>query len=134
MPEAFQYAVLRVIPSIARGEALNVAVVLHCRRHDFLGVAGELDEARLAALDPNVDLQAVSSHLEAIERIAAGDPAAGPIAQLDRSERFGAIIAPASTMIQPSAVHTGITADPAATLAKLAVELVSAPATGSEPA
>ena len=128
MSEAFSYALFRVVPSIARGEAVNVGAIVHCRRRDFLGVAIELDSERLRALDPGLDLEAVASHLTAIERIAAGDESAGPIAALDRSERFGALVAPASTVVQASPVHTGVTDDPAATLERLRAELVAPPA------
>jgi hypothetical protein len=128
VPEAFSYALLRVVPSISRGEAVNVGVILHCRRRDFLGVAIDLDGERLRALDPAIDLAAVGSHLAAIERIAAGDEGAGPIAALERSERFGALVTPASTIVQASPVHTGVTDDPAATLERLRAELVAPPA------
>jgi Protein of unknown function (DUF3037) len=122
--ETFQYALLRAIPSLARGEALNVGVVVHSRRLSFLGARTAVDEPRLRALDPDVDVEAVRSRLRTIERVAAGDPAAGPLAELDRSERFGWIVASSSTLVQPSPVHTGLTADPEATLARLFGELV----------
>ena len=125
--EVFQYAILRVVPSLARGEALNVGVVLHCRRRQFLAARTHVDRARLAALDPALDVGALARHLAAIERIAAGDPAAGPLARLDRSDRFGWIVAPSSGLVQPSPVHTGLCDDPAATLDRLARELVDAP-------
>jgi Protein of unknown function (DUF3037) len=122
--ETFQYALLRAIPSLARGEALNVGVVVHSRRLSFLGARVVVDEPRLRALDPDVDVEAVRSRLRTIERVAAGDPAAGQLAELDRSERFGWIVAPSSTLVQPSPVHTGLTSDPEATLARLFGELV----------
>jgi hypothetical protein len=122
---AFSYAIIRVVPRVERGERLNAGVVLHSRQHRFLGARTGLDEARLRAVAPDLDPAAVRAHLEAVERIAAGDPAAGPIAALDQSERFGWIVAPSSTMIQPSRVHTGLTDDPAAMLAKLYSELVA---------
>jgi hypothetical protein len=125
--EGFQYALLRVVPSLARGEALNVGVVLHCRRAGFLAVRSRLDEERLALLDPEVDLAAVGSHLALLERVAAGEDAENPVARMDRSDRFGWIVAPSSTVVQPSAVHTGFTEDPAATLDRLFAELVAAP-------
>lgn len=125
--EVFQYAILRVVPSLARGEALNVGVVLHCRRHRFLAARTHVDRERLAALDPALDLDALARHLAAIERIATGDPAAGPLAQLDRSDRFGWIVAPSSALVQPSPVHTGLCTDPAEMLDRLARELVEPP-------
>jgi hypothetical protein len=121
----FSYAIIRVVPRVERGERLNTGVVLHSRQHRFLAARTGLDEARLRALAPDLDPASVRAHLEAIERIAAGDAAAGPIAALDPSERFGWIVAPSSTMIQPSRVHTGLTDDPAAMLDRLYNELVA---------
>jgi hypothetical protein len=123
-PSPFQYAIVRVIPRVERGESLNAGVVLFCRPRRFLAAAVELDEARLRALDPDVDLAAVRGHLDALCRIAAGDPSAGPIAALPPSERFHWIVAPASTMIQCSPVHTGLTDDPARELEHLLARLV----------
>jgi hypothetical protein len=122
---SFSYAIIRVVPRVERGERLNAGVVLHSRQHRFLAARMGLDEPRLRALAPDLDPASVCAHLEAIERIAAGDPAAGPIAALDPSERFGWIVAPSSTMIQPSRVHTGLTDDPAAMLDRLYSELVA---------
>jgi hypothetical protein len=122
--EDFQYAVVRVVPRVERGECLNAGVVLFSRRHGFLAARTELDEAALAALAPGCDPAEVRMHLGAIERVAAGDPAGGPIAALDPSERFHWLTAPASTIVQASAVHTGLTADPAAELEHLFARLV----------
>jgi hypothetical protein len=125
VPSSFSYAIIRVVPRVDRGERLNAGVVLHSRQHRFLAARMGLDETRLRALAPDLDPASVRAHLEAIERIAAGDPAAGPIAALDPSERFGWIVAPSSTMIQPSRVHTGLTDDPAVMLDRLYNELVA---------
>jgi hypothetical protein len=127
--EAFQYALLRAVPSLPRGEALNVGVVLYSPRHGFLEARTTLDPGRLRLLDPDLDLDAVRAHLELIEQVAAGEPSAGPIARLDRSERFGWITSPSSTAIQPSPVHTGLCEDPATTLEHLFASLVAAPGT-----
>jgi hypothetical protein len=121
----FQYATLRVVPRVERGEFINAGVVLFCRPRKFLAARVALDEARLAALAPDCPSAAVRPHLEAAVRIAAGDPHAGPIARLDQSQRFSWLVAPASTVIQPSAVHTGLTVDPAAALDRLFAELVA---------
>jgi hypothetical protein len=123
-PSAFSYAIVRVVPSVERGEGLNAGVVLFCRRLDFLAARIALDERRLQALAPGFSPQIVSPQLQAIVRIAAGDPQAGPIAALPASERFGWLVAPASTIIQPSPVHTGLSDDPAGTLEELFAELV----------
>lgn len=125
--EVFQYALLRVVPSLPRGEALNVGVVLHSRRCRFLAARTLVDRARLRALDPGLDLDALERHLHAVERIAAGDPAAGAVAQMDRSDRFGWLTAPSSALLQPSPVHTGLCADAEATLDRLFAELVALP-------
>jgi hypothetical protein len=122
---AFQYAIVRVVPSVERGECLNVGVVLLCRPKRYLGARIELDEARLAALAPELDPAAIRPHLDAIERIARGDPGAGPIARLGPAERFHWLVAPASTIIQPSEVHTGLCLDPAAELEHLVASLVA---------
>jgi Protein of unknown function (DUF3037) len=126
MPERrdFQYTILRVVPRIERGECINVGVVVFCRQRSFLGIRIELDEARLRALDPDLNPAAVEPHLEAIAAVVAGEPSAGPLAQLNPSERFGWVAAKSSTVIQPSEVHTGLTEDPQATLDHLFTSLV----------
>jgi len=114
--EAYSFAVLRLVPRVERGERVNIGVVLHCRRHKFLGLELELDETRLRALDPSLDLVALRDQLGGLERIAVGDQSAGGIATLDQSDRFGFLTAPSSTIVQPSPVHCGMTDDPVATL------------------
>lgn len=121
----FQYAIVRVVPRVERGECLNVGIVVLCRARRYLGARIELDEARLAALAPGLDPASIRPHLEAIERIARGDPSAGPIARLSLAERFHWLVAPASTIIQPSDVHTGLCQDPAAELEHLVETLVA---------
>ena len=123
-PSPFQYAIVRVVPRVERGECVNAGVVLFCRPRRFLGARVELDEARLRALAPDVDLDAVHAHLDALRRIAAGDHAAGAIAALPASERFHWLVAPSSTIIQCSAVHTGLTDDPEDELERLMAQLV----------
>lgn len=120
----FQYAIVRVVPRVERGECLNAGVVLLCRPTRYLAARVRLDEVRLRALAPDVDPATIREHLEAIERIAAGDPQAGPIARLGQGERFHWLVAPSSTVIQPSEVHTGLSDDPAAELDHLFERLV----------
>jgi hypothetical protein len=127
VPESYQYAVLRLVPSLPRGEALNVGVVLFCRRAKFLALRTVVDEDRLRMLDPSLDVAALREHLQLLERVAAGDPTAGPLAQLPPSERFGWLVAPSSTIVQPSAVHTGLAGEPEAVLERLVSDLVSTP-------
>ena len=120
----FQYAALRIVPRVERGEAVNAGVVLFCRPLRFLGAKTQLDEGLLKALAPDCDPVAVSTLLQTMERIAAGDPSGGPIAQLPQSERFHWLVAPASTIVQSGPVHTGLTSDPSAELARVFVRLV----------
>jgi hypothetical protein len=122
--EPFAYALLRVVPDVERGECLNVGVVLFCRRAGFLEARTAVDEERLRALSPSVDAAAVAAHLRMLEHIAAGDPAGGPVAAQEPSERFHWLVAPASTIVQPSDVHTGLTEDAEATLGRLMARLV----------
>ena len=122
--QPFAYALLRVVPRVERGERLNAGVALYCRRHDFLELRTHLDAARLAALAPDLDPEPVRSHLDALRVVVAGDCAGGAVAALERSERFGWLVAPSSTIIQPSEVHTGMTDDPRATLDRLFYTLV----------
>ena len=108
MPCSFDYTTIRVVPRVEREEFINAGFVVLCLEKKFLAARIHLDEARLKALWPTIDLDLVREHLEAIPRICAGDPAAGPIAKLSQRERFHWLIAPRSTMIQPSPVHTGL--------------------------
>ena len=115
----YQYAIVRVVPRVERGEFLNAGIVLLCRSRAYIGAAVALDVTRLAALAPEADVAAIRAHLAAIERVAAGHPAGGPIARLSIAERFHWLVAPASTVIQASPVHAGLTDDPAAELERL---------------
>lgn len=123
-PRPFTYAVLRVIPCLERGESLNAGVVLFCRQLDFLELKIGLAPAKLAALAPDSDLEAINQRLEEIRGVIEGDPGNGALAEMDPSDRFGWLVAPSSTVIQASAAHTGLTADPAAELERLFRALV----------
>jgi hypothetical protein len=107
-PASFDYAILRVVPRVEREEFINAGVIVFCLEKDYLAVRILLDRERLKALWPDLDPELVLDHLEAVRRICEGDPAAGPIAQLSRRERFHWLVAPRSTIIQPSPVHTGV--------------------------
>lgn len=120
----FEYAILRVVPREDRGEALNAGIVLHSRPRRFLAARIELDVEVLRVLAPGCDPDLVRAQLETVPRICAGEPSAGPIAALSRPERFHWLVSPSSTMVQPSAVHTGLTDDPGATLEHLFATLV----------
>jgi hypothetical protein len=106
----FDYAVLRVVPRVEREEFVNVGVIVFCLEHRILEARVHVDEARLLALWPGLDIETVRQHVQAVVRICEGDENAGPIAQLSQRERFHWLISPRSTMIQTSAVHTGICA------------------------
>lgn len=122
--QPYQYAIVRLVPRVERGECLNVGVVLLCRPSRFLEARTHLDETRLGAFASDLDPATVRPHLAAIEAIARGDHDAGPIAGLGQAERFHWLVSPASTIIQPSPVHTGLTDDPAAELEHLVEALV----------
>ncbi|MBC7271475.1 MAG: DUF3037 domain-containing protein [Streptomyces sp.] len=115
----FEYALLRVVPRIERGECVNAGVLVYCRAKAYVGARTHLDEARLLALDPAVDLAGVRAALGAVEGVCAGGPAAGQAAPDDAGRRFRWLIAPRSTIVQPGPVHTGLTADPAAEAERL---------------
>jgi hypothetical protein len=115
----FEYAVVRVVPRVDRGEAINGGVVLFCRARRFLGARigmGEAREAALRLLAPELDLDLVRERLAIVPLICAGAPGSGPIGQLTQAERFHWVVAPQSTVIQAGPVHTGICHDPAAAL------------------
>jgi hypothetical protein len=120
----FQYAVVRVVPRVERGETLNAGVILLCRPKRYLAARVALDAVRLRALAPDVEAGTIEAHLEGIVRIARGDADAGPIAALTQGERFHWLVAPSSTVIQPSEVHTGLCDDPAEELDHLFDRLV----------
>jgi DUF3037 family protein len=120
----FAYAVIRVVPRVDREEFVNAGVVLFSRPRRFLGARAGIDPARLRALWPNLDVEAVQRQLDILCLVAAGDPAGGAIARLSPAERFGWLSAPASTVVQPSPVHAGLTHDPEAELDALYSALV----------
>jgi hypothetical protein len=123
--DPFAYAVLQVIPSIERGERVNVGVVLFSRRRDFLALRWTVPSARLSAFAGSGDHEAIAAQMQTLEQIAAGDPQAGAVAELPISERFHWLVAPTSTMLVAGEVHTGISDDPEATLERLFARLVS---------
>lgn len=127
MGEPFEYAVLKVVPRVERGECINAGVVLYCQAERFLGARVHLDPARLMALDPGADLEAVRAHLEAFRSVCVGVPEAGAVGRLPLGERFGWLVAPRSTVVQPSPVHTGLTDDAEAELERLLSRMVLPP-------
>ena len=117
--ETYDYAIIRVVPRVDRGELINVGVILSCPGVNFLEARIELDPARLAALDPSIDVEATRANLEMIPRICQGGDGSGPIGELPQRARFHWLVSPRSTIIQMSPVHTGRTGDPAKALERL---------------
>jgi hypothetical protein len=115
----YEYALLRVIPSIERGESINVGVLVYCRALDFLGCRTHLDEPRLRALSSSVDVDGVRVALDAVEALCCGGEQAGQAASEPPGRRFRWLTAPRSTIVQPGPVHPGLTSDPAAELDRL---------------
>jgi Protein of unknown function (DUF3037) len=124
MPASFDYTVIRVVPRVERQEFINAGVVVFCPEKRYLAARIHLDEQRLRALWPEVDVDIVRAHLEAFPLICAGDASAGPIAQLSQRERFHWLSAPRSTIIQPSPVHTGVCDDTGDLLDRLATQFL----------
>lgn len=127
MPSLFEYALLRVVPRVERGEFINAGVVLYCQEAKFLDARVHLDTERLRALDPRLDPETVLAHLEAARRVCAGGVQAGAVGLLPPGQRFGWIVAPRSTVVQPSPVHTGLAEDPEEAIEHLLEVMVRAP-------
>jgi hypothetical protein len=123
-PEPFQYSVIRVVPRIEREEFINAGVVVFCRTRRYLEARTHLDRNRLHALAPDADADAIDAQLDAIVRVAAGEPTAGPIAALPQSERFHWLAAPSSTVLQSSQIHSGMCSAPERMLDTLFTKLV----------
>ncbi|MFF8387259.1 DUF3037 domain-containing protein [Streptomyces kanasensis] len=117
--DVFEYALLRVVPRVERGECFNAGVVVYCRARSFVAARTDLDEARLAVLDPRADVAGVRAALRAVEGVCRGGDHAGQAAHDDAGRRFRWLVAPRSTVVQPGPVHTGLTADPEAEVERL---------------
>ena len=124
MLASYDYAVIRIVPRVERGEQINVGVIVSCPTCEYLDAAISLDAAKLRALDPTIDIAEVEAALAVIPWIAAGDLRGGPVAALPRGERFHWLVAPRSAMVQVSPVHTGLCAEPSDVLAQLLARLV----------
>jgi hypothetical protein len=123
MTEIFEYALIRVVPRIERGEAVNAGVIVYSKTYKFLRTRIELNEARLRALDPGADIAAITAALRAFKRACSE----GPLAEQTLGERFRWLTAPRSAIVQPGPVHAGVTSDPAADLTRLFDTLVKPP-------
>ncbi|MBA2557447.1 MAG: DUF3037 domain-containing protein [Chloroflexi bacterium] len=124
---AYDYAVIRLVPRVEREEFLNVGVVLSCPERAYLEARIDLDPTRLHAFAPQLDPDLLRTTLAAFPLIAAGGPTSGPIGELPQRQRFHWLVAPRSTILQTSPVHTGRTQDPAACLEHLMATLVQQP-------
>lgn len=120
----YDYALIRIVPRVDRGECINAGVVLSCPALDYLDADIVVDPGRIHALDPSADLDVIQGHLEAIVRVCRGGSDAGPVGELAQRARFHWLVAPRSTVIQMSSVHTGRTSDPAACLTRLVDTMV----------
>jgi len=123
-PDTYDYAVIRVVPRVERGEFINAGVIVSCEKTGFLKAAIELDEARVLALDPDVDLETLRRHLAAIQRICEGGPDAGPIGLLPQRARFHWLTAKRSAILQTSPVHMGRCGDMEAIVEHLMARMV----------
>ena len=126
MPEKhlFEYAVIRVVPCVEREEFMNVGVIVYCASQGFLQAVSELNEQRLLAFSPHIDIQELHERLRAFERICAGRREGGTIGELPLASRFRWLTATRSTVVQTSAVHPGLCVNPHETLTKLHAQLV----------
>jgi len=124
---SYDYAIIRVVPCVERGEYINAGVILFCRTRRYLGSLISLDTQRLTLLYPAIDLDMVQKHLDSIPLVCNGAAEAGVIGQLSQSERFHWLVSPRSTIIQTSPVHSGLCADPADTLEHLLKTMVLFP-------
>jgi Protein of unknown function (DUF3037) len=120
----YDYAIIRLVPRVERGELINVGVILSCPAAEFLEARIDLNPSRLLALDPSLDVDAARAHLDVIPRVCRGGPEAGELGALPQRSRFHWLVSPRSTIIQMSPVHTGRTDDPEKTLQRLLETMV----------
>jgi DUF3037 family protein len=125
VPQPYEWAVLRVVPRVERCEFVNAGVVVYCQALDYLAAQVALPDARALALDPDLDLDLVRRHLDAVVALCAGEASTAPNANRPAGERFRWLVAPRSTVVQTSQVHTGLTDDPAGELARLVASVVA---------
>src|SRR5215831_7917097 len=121
---SYDYALIRLVPSVERGECLNVGVILFCRTLGYLGARFQLNAARALALAPDLDLPSIKQQLDTIKHLCEGGPEAGPLGQMSQSERFHWLVSPRSTIIQISPVHEGVCDDPEVALEHLLKTMV----------
>jgi DUF3037 family protein len=120
----FEYAALRAVPRVDRGDTVNIGVIVYCQKLDFLAARTKVDAARLRALDPEADVAGIEAAIEAYACVCRGGAGAGAAGESSPGQRFRWLTAPRSTVVQPGPVHLGLTADPAADLARLVGALI----------
>jgi hypothetical protein len=123
--QPFEYAVLRAVPRVDRGECINVGVLLYCQASSFLAARWHVDADRLRALHADVDVPAIQAALDAVQAACAGESRAGPAGEGPPGPRFRLLVSPRSTVLQAGPVHTGLTDDPERELDHLLAQLVS---------
>ncbi|GCE05240.1 DUF3037 domain-containing protein [Dictyobacter aurantiacus] len=121
---SYDYAIIRLVPDVERGECINVGVILFCRTRRFMEARIHLDEARVRAFAPTLDLEAVRTQLDHLLLVCSGNEGSGPIGQFSQSERFHWLVSPRSTIIQISPVHSGLCQQPENALSHLLKKLV----------
>jgi hypothetical protein len=129
VPHAYEWAILRVVPRVERCEFVNVGVLVYCQGLDYLAAEITADLSRAVALDPSLDVETVRRHLEGVRALCAGEPGSGDNGRRPQGDRFRWLVAPRSTVVQPSPVHTGLTDSPAEALAELFAQMVAPPRT-----
>lgn len=122
--QLFEYAVIRVVPRVEREEFVNVGVILYCKQQKFLQIKCSINEGRIRAFCPELDIDELKEHMNALQQICQGTQAGGPIARLDMPSRFRWITATRSTVVQASKVHPGLCDDATETLDKLYNQMV----------
>ena len=120
----YEYAIIRIVPRVERGEFVNAGVILFCRDAKFLEMKYEVSHAKILALNPEADVDKLKNLLHAFEKVCCGEKGAGNIAELKIADRFRWLTAQRSTMIQVSQVHPGLTSNPEEKLEQLFMELV----------
>lgn len=120
----FEYAIIRIVPRVYREEFINAGVILYCKKAQYLATRFTIQPERILALDAQANIEEITEHLQAYEKIAAGATGGGPIGQLDLPSRFRWLTATRSTIIQSSKIHPGLCDDLDATLHRLHGQLV----------
>lgn len=122
--QLYEYAIIRIVPRVERGERINAGVILYCASQKYLGMRYEINEHKIKALNMEADIEEIKNALEGFEKVCCGKDDSGPIGSLNAAERFRWLTAKRSTLIQVSEVHPGFTIDPEKKLNELFIKLV----------